>query len=1716
ALDAALTWGASAAVTLDGLVTADLDGVAFEPGSAMVAIANRTAHNAQSQTTMLWALAWSADYAVTATKLGTVTDNQPQGAGVRPLAWVPQVVDDALVALNAHLFRFDGVAWVADSSLDPGVPDQGVQPRYAYGPGYALQTMTPVAGMGQITAKAISVAEDGGWNKPGGQTLPPPNSLVPADKAGVASAGGADWAVLGPLVFSRGTSTDWGKIIAATPTADVQADFAGHDGFLSTTIVNQGPRYLAYGLASGSGGRPVQALLLKNGEVKKADHSFDKQSILPGGRGQTASGPSQFATFDATVGSFETTPTLYLNRYAGQDVSGPIRHHTVTAATMTDGFGAVSQTLFRPDTETAACDPTGKVVKFYETTVYPDTEDTKDPRNGWTRTTYVNGLKDVTGADFWNMLDGLKLSTAVYDAQGAEKSSSTTEWRVVDEVGSDPTDPDAAPVTLRGGWVFKVGKTSVTDGVTRQTETGFVSAGCKLAVSGQAITKTVHSWSGAGVAEQFVTTRALAAATSPAIRAIHSLTEPAHTEDSHVSGGTTTLIGATATTYADWATAFDDPVRAPAQAAGYKLREGDAPAFDHAESDAPRKGWVLVGRTTHRTRFGQPSASESALGTPKTMIFDKDDAFSLAEIGNAAPGAAAVSCFEDYEDLSAWTLTGVSFAVGNAYSGTQSALLPGGAGASIAVTVAPGKAQIYVATLRYKTGPSFAHSSKNRLTATPSAGATATHDLPVADDWRYLSLPVTLLHGEDLSLSVSIENGSGSDIWVDQMMVAPLEGSVTARTFAKGPQIVTSATDLGGRSTRTLYNAAFQPTGNVGPMGALREITIHGLSRRGAKGGAFDAAHPNTDVTLRAGQGGTVETFLDGGDWQSRWKPAVGGNWSAEDGRLINKGDGSDSLTWQGVPGEGANALSFRLVPSEGQGVSLRLGGFELDWNGGYSARLDGSALTALLTPPQIARAWLVVFGDGAVLVFVDGQLLFSEKAAVGDGDVVLSLSKGGALIDLAMAAGVELGLTYCDTATKPRQAHALMGDDSVIAGAVFDGLHRRVATTKAIPWSFRASEDTPLLGYSKSFLDVDAFRTAMTGDWKMTGDVADYYTGRENGAVSDDKGYPYVGARYEASPRKRQIEVSRAGVRHAINLTVPAENRATAQIAVGANTGDDVPDLPAGKYPVRTITGPMKSMTRRVNDPCGAKVAGSYHSPDGTRLTGTTGLRRFAEGPTAQLDLKLPKALIDGDESFTRTTVTNALRRTTSLTGPSVGETQFISDDAGNLRFVRPPQAGEPAYYVYYRYDALGRMIEQGIVEEAWDATALQAAANDPDMPKNGSAQITFQYSGDGSDPTLIGMKTESVTQNAAPEGASDDSAMTVTERFAYDGAGHITGVSQAIDGGAPVTIGYAYDALSRLSQITPPSGAPVKAITYSRDGLGRVTAVGKTAGGSEFGRYVYTANGDLQTETLGGAWTRSFAYQPDGALASVSTKGQGKDGLDMTFGYDADGMMTARDMVFAGGLGERFTDTVAYDAQRRIKSASGSSDAHYGAYDANGNILKATEGGKTSTFTLKEGSDRLSSAAIDGGEAAPITWTPQGCMAEGLGRTFAYDRATGATTMVTTKAGQTRFAYGGLRQRVVKHGPEGKTVYLHGTGRTPVARSTPRGMEVEVLGPTGLIAVVSDRARFPITDTQGSVWAVADEKGIVATYAYSPFGRLLNSAGPEAERFAYRWQGR
>ncbi|MFX4740584.1 hypothetical protein ABTB44_20680, partial [Acinetobacter baumannii] len=82
-------------------------------------------------------------------------------------------------------------------------------------------------------------------------------------------------------------------------------------------------------------------------------------------------------------------------------------------------------TLYDFDTDTAACDPSGRIVKYFTARLYPDCDDIADPANGYTENVYLNGLK-VDQGNYYNMLDGMMRSTSNYDRAGALRESTTT------------------------------------------------------------------------------------------------------------------------------------------------------------------------------------------------------------------------------------------------------------------------------------------------------------------------------------------------------------------------------------------------------------------------------------------------------------------------------------------------------------------------------------------------------------------------------------------------------------------------------------------------------------------------------------------------------------------------------------------------------------------------------------------------------------------------------------------------------------------------------------------------------------------------------------------------------------------------------------------------------------------------------------------------------------------------------------------------------------------------------------------------------------------------------------------------------------------------------------------------------------------------------------------------------------------------------------------
>ncbi|PTL75565.1 RHS repeat-associated core domain-containing protein [Vitiosangium sp. GDMCC 1.1324] len=1762
-LDSLLVWQSGTATTLPKFSTMDLNSIALVPGASLVAVSNLTANNDQWNAYRVWVAQWTAAYALEVHELGEFTDTF--GQGNPPTTWIPEVIDDTLVAINGNLARFDGAAWAVSTALNPGMPYAYRDQRYAFGPDYAIQVIVPTDGVGEAVGKVMAYDPTMGWRPAPaalGQSLP-----FQDDQAdNWPTSGGADWAVVGPYVYFRGTASDWGAVVTSPASANLAAlvSAEGYD-FDSESLVDEGPTFLAFTAEKGSSSQRVEAVVLRNGQVGKPEPFLKEKMVRGDGPGTSPKGPQLFATYLDNAVDFNAATTVYLHQYAGDAFAGPIAHYAVTGLDVTDGYQDEIPTRYVFDTGTAGCDPLGNIVKYFSARTCSGTSDAANPVNGWVDSTYLNGMADQTGANYYDMLDGLLLRTETRDRDGVLLESTEATWVVYQQVASDVLEPET--IVLRGGWVVQTVDTQVINGVTNTKTTVYVPVGAPGSATGQPVTLSLRQYGGEGQAQTFVQTTVQGVAVDAGLAAIHALTDPAQVSNTVTTDTGTVPVQVMATTYAGWPSA--EGVLIAAAEASFGLLDAADVAFPfaaYAPGDNPA-GWALAARTTERTAYGQEQESVDGLGVPTATIYSANCEFAVACSSNVPFGGLAFLGFQPYEDTSRWTLSGVEYEADDARTGIRAARLPGGANASLAVTVTPEAPEgTYLVGVWVRTPAGFAADATTGISATVTVdGVAATPvfvPLPATDGaWRYVTVPVPLggpqvLGGAvpapdrrsaarrarlaarprrprthvtgsaplaprsaateaSVALALSITNTTASPVTLDSVLVAPLANSLAARTFDEPSQQVTSTQDASGRTTRTYYDRVFQPTVSVGASGQIKELAQRFLSRRG-NDGVFSPMSPNAEVTLHPATGGVLETFRDGDRWRERWSASAG--WAAADGALVHTGATAGPVTWRGTA-VGTRAVYFELQARDVV-ASVSVGNVTVRWDGGWTASQAGVAWTALATPP-LEQHWLLVVGDGVVLFFAGGQLLYSQAVRpVGD-TVSITLAGEGAIRNLSVVEGVRVGVSYNDAAGRQRQVQQLHGADSIVVGLVYDALDRQLVTTKGAPGSFGSGQHQPVLQYRPGFVDVEDFLANLSTTWELKGDVTDYYRGQtEDGIMrSDDKGYPYQGTRYEASPRQQSIEQGSPGKPYAIDLSVPEEQRQTTRLRFGANAAGS---LPAGQYFQDTLTSPVQTRSVRLTDQISQTVTSTYVPSAGEEVSRTSGNRTYtagALGPAATLQTALPNALVSGPQqdpsAYAQRTTTDALQRTESLADPDAGETRFVSDVAGRLRFVQPAMDAGEQWFVYYKYDALGRMVEEGTVSAAWDPAALRLLANQPDWPTEGSTvAVTMRYDGDGDEPTLIGRKWISVANNPG-----EDGDVTVTEELGYDDDGHLSSMRMTLDGPtvADGTVTYTYDNLSEVVRVDLPAGASLAAVHYAHDDLGHLVSVGTAAGLADLAAYGWSADGAVQREVLGqGTWTRLVDYTSPGQVAAMTTtSAAGDQSFALAYAYDADGVVRTRGVRWRfAGKDTSQEEVFGYDGQRRLLTAAGATTMTIRSYDPSGNIWEAEESGTVVATPCVDGSDRVASLTVGSGPAQPLTWSARGQLLTGAGRTFGYDRATSMTTRIEA-GGALRLAYGGSQQRVLKRRRDGAdSVYFFGAGLVPVARRDGESWTVLVQGPSGLLALVGTATRFVLPDPDQSVWAVVEGATLVARYAYAPFGGLTLAEGDLAAT-PYLFQG-
>ena len=317
----------------------------------------------------------------------------------------------------------------------------------------------------------------------------------------------------------------------------------------------------------------------------------------------------------------------------------------------------------------------------------------------------------------------------------------------------------------------------------------------------------------------------------------------------------------------------------------------------------------------------------------------------------------------------------------------------------------------------------------------------------------------------------------------------------------------------------------------------------------------------------------------------------------------------------------------------------------------------------------------------------------------------------------------------------------------------------------------------------------------------------------------------------------------------------------------------------------------------------------------------------------------------LDGEWSNdpkTTTSIYDALDRLVSLTDPENGQTQYQYNALDQLTSVTDPKGLTTSYAVNafgevtqqlspdtgttgYQYDAAGNLLQslnaRGItVTYSYDALNRPTVAYDG----NGGYQAIF-YSYDGSN----------YTQSAANAvgrltGVKDQ---TGEREYRYDARGNLIETRTRFKwlGMADQVTSYSYDAADRLVSMSYPSG---RVVSYTRDALGRITAVQSTK--------------DSQTTALAtGVGYTAFGAPKQWSQGSLAT----------TASYDLSQRLTSLD---SGVLGRtyRFYDTDLiqgvldsqdasndrsywYDRLGRLAYAGGPWGDQNFSFDANGNRL-------------------------------------------------------------------------------------------------------------------------------------------------------------------------------
>ena len=341
-----------------------------------------------------------------------------------------------------------------------------------------------------------------------------------------------------------------------------------------------------------------------------------------------------------------------------------------------------------------------------------------------------------------------------------------------------------------------------------------------------------------------------------------------------------------------------------------------------------------------------------------------------------------------------------------------------------------------------------------------------------------------------------------------------------------------------------------------------------------------------------------------------------------------------------------------------------------------------------------------------------------------------------------------------------------------------------------------------------------------------------------------------------------------------------------------------------------------------------------------------------------------------------------DGLNNLTALSSPDTGGTGYTYDTAGN----RSTQTDARGVVSTYSYDALNRLT--GI---AYPTSSLN---------------ITYAYDQAASGCYNTGRLTQ----------ITDSSGSTT---YCYDLRGNVAGKTQVTNGTA-LTTAYGYSLADRLMSVTYPSGG---AVTYTRDGAGRVGSVSWTPSGGAATTLISSASylpfGPLNVLTFGNGRVLTKTYDKDYAIDKVVSSDP--NGLIVDATVDLLGNVKNASSAVAASPP---TQQYVYDPLYRlttVQDGSGTALLSF-AYNATGDrTSKTPQGQGAQSYTYTANTHHLASVA-----GASRSYDANGNTTSANATTFTYDDR----NRLSAAAG-VAYNYNGRGERVYK---SSGTLFVYG----------------------------------------------------------------------------------